>query len=104
MTVFGSHVTSAPIAQGAAGTDPIVAAVAGKRIYVTGWCVSLDAAGTAKFQSAATDLTGAMKVGTTPAAVANGSAPIFATAAGEALNLTTTAGAAKGYVSYYLGE
>lgn len=104
MTVFGSHITSVAIAQGSAATTELVAATAGKRVYVTGWCISMDTAGTAKLQSASTDLTGAMKIGVTPAGMANGVSPIVATAAGEALNLTTVTGAAKGYVSYYIGE
>lgn len=104
MTVFGSHITSASISQGGAATTEVVAAVAGKRIHVVAWCISMDTAGTSQFLSAAVARTGAMKIGTTPGGQANGSTPLFSTAAGEALNLTTVTGAAKGYVSYYIGE
>lgn len=90
---------SAAIAQTAAGTTQVVAAVASKRIRVTGFVIVMNAAGTAKFQSASTDKTGAMSF------AANGGAssdiPILC-ATNEALNIVTATSFANGYVSYQL--
>lgn len=105
MAIVESGLSFAAVAlQGAAGQTAVVAAAgAGVRIYVVGWMLSLDAAGTLKFQSANTDLTGAMSVGTAPVGQTGSNIPLFRTAANEALNITTATGKAAGYVVYYTG-
>lgn len=95
---FGEQ--TAAIAQTAAGTTEVVAAVANKKIRVTGWVIVMNAAGTAKFQSASTDKTGTMSFAANGGASVNG-VPILC-ASGEALNLVTATSFANGYVSYQL--
>lgn len=97
----------AVVAQGVAGTTTVVAAVAGKSICVEQCALVLGAAGTAKFQSAAVDITGAFSLAANgglvlPAAVGRGR--WFKTAPGAALNLVTTGGAANGVLSYHLED
>lgn len=93
----------APIAQGAAGATQLVAAVAGKTIVVKGLVFTMTAGGTAKLRSgAANDITGDMAI------AANGGLvmpPVkdeayCQTLPGEALNIVTTTGLAKGCVIY----
>jgi hypothetical protein len=96
--------TTAPIAQGAAGTTSIVVGVAGKKIYVTGLFLTLDAAGTAKFTEVAGDLTGAMSAGgaSAPSLTVFGHRPIiWTTTAGEDLKITSATGKAAGWVRYF---
>jgi hypothetical protein len=98
---------SASFDQGAAGTTAVVAAPGvGKRIWVVGYTIGMSAAGTAKWQSAANDKTGAIPfIGTAYGPFAdrgNEETPLFACNENEALNLTTVTGAAKGYVTYYI--
>lgn len=93
-------VTDAPIAQGAAGASQVVAAVEGFRIRVVGYAFTLAAAGTAKFQSGSNDKTGPMTVSTNGGVAVNG-VP-FMCNEGEALNITSTVGAANGHVAYQL--
>lgn len=91
--------------QGAAGQSTVVAAAgAGLRIYVVAYGVTLDANGTLKFQSNSTDLTGAMTVTTTSPAANASDLPLFATAANEALKITSATGKAAGYVAYIVGQ
>jgi hypothetical protein len=93
------------VSQGAAGTTQVVAGVAGKKIYVTGAYITLDAAGTIKFTETAGDLTGTFNVGgaSAPALEFNTSHPmIWTTTAGEALSITTGTGKAQGVVTYYV--
>jgi len=106
MPLTSPQVQYAPIPlQGAAGQSAVVAAAgAGLRIYVLGWCASLSAAGTLKFQSGNTDLTGAMSVGAAPVSGSAGGLPVFATAANTALNITSTVGLAAGYVAYTVSQ
>jgi hypothetical protein len=93
----------AAVAQGAPGTTLIVAAAAARKVKVVSYVLVADAAGTAKWQSASTDKTGAMSLGANGGVAASGqpTAHLFETAVNEALNLTTTA-ACKGHISYFL--
>lgn len=101
MAVTGT-VSHVAVSQGGAGTTAVVAAPgAGLRVVLHGALLVMDLAGTAKFQSAATDLTGAMSLATSsPLGVALDSDCVLRCAANEALNLTTATGAAKGVVWY----
>ena len=74
-----------------AGQSELVAAVTDKRIRVMGFNLTGASACTAKFQSANTDLTGPMALGTCAvvAPVDNGEGWLE-TASGEALNLLPT--------------
>lgn len=88
----------APIAQGAAGTTQVKAAVPGWRIRVTGYTVVMSAAGTFKFSDGA-DKTGAMTC------ASNGgvsSRTPFICAEGAALSIISTVGACNGHVSYQI--
>lgn len=97
----------AVITQAAAGTQTPVAAVAGKKIVVVNYCFTLSAAGTLKFQSAANDISGAMDcaiAGGVVNGVGDQESPLMETNPGEALNLVSTGGAAKGHLAYYLSD
>ncbi len=93
----------ASFAQGAAGATAIVAAVAGKKIVVKSLVFTMTAAGTAKLRSgASTDMTGDMAIASNGGLVLP---PVkdeayTETVVGEALNIVTTTGLAKGCVSY----
>lgn len=92
----------ASITQGAAGTTTVVAAVAGKRIVVVNYTISMSAAGTAKWKSAANDITGAMNFGANGGASPNTDpdSALFQTNVGERLDLVTTGGAGNGHLTY----
>lgn len=93
------------VSQGAAGTTSIVTGVAGKKIYVTGYELGLDAAGTLKFTEVAGDLSGSFPMGgaSAPLLVAEANHPIvWTTTAGEDLKITTGTGKAQGIVKYYI--
>jgi hypothetical protein len=79
------------VAQGAAGQTEIVAAAPGQKHSVIGFLLSGDAAGTAQFESANNDLTGAMPItASVPFGFkASEEEPFVITVAGEALNLTS---------------
>jgi hypothetical protein len=97
--------TTASIAQGAAGTTSIVVGVAGKKIYVTGLFVTLDAAGTIKFTEVAGDLSGAMSMGgaaAPPFAFAADHPILWTSTAGEDLKITTATGKANGWLTYFI--
>lgn len=99
--MMASDVQTASVAQGAAGQTAVVAAAgAGKVIEVLAYDLALDAAGTLKFQSASTDLTGAMPVAQNAHAQLAANFPLLRTAANEALNITTATGKAFGLVVY----
>jgi hypothetical protein len=102
----GFYETSeAAISQGAAGTTSIVTGVAGKKIYVTGIFLTLDAAGTVKFTEVAGDLTGTFNMGgvAAPPLALEADHPIFwTTTLGEDLKITTVTGKAQGSVNYYI--
>lgn len=78
----------------AAGSNAVVAAVPGKRIFVTGYNFSLPAADTCSFRSGATIISaqGVNVVGGNEAV--GGEAYLFATAAGAALNFNVGLAAA----------
>ena len=93
------------VSQGAAGTTSIVAGVAGKKIYVTGYELTLDAAGTIKFTEVAGDLSGTFNAGgsAAPALIVEANHPVVWTStAGEDLKITTATGKAQGIVKYYV--
>lgn len=86
------------------GTTALVAAVSGKRIRVYSYALVLTSAGTAKFQSASTDKTGAMSFAANGGiSCAPGDSPWLSTASGEALNIVTTA-SAEGHLSYVVEQ
>ncbi len=93
----------ATVAQGAPGTSAIVAAVAGQKIKVLSYEFTMSAAGTAKFQSGSTDITGAFDFALNGGVSAQGSpdAHLLETAVNTALNIVTTGGAARGKISYF---
>lgn len=90
--------------QGAAGQTTLVAAVAGQVIKLVACELTLDAAGTLKFQSNSNDLSGAMAfpTGGGPTLSGDVDSPLLETVAGEALKMTTTVGKAAGWVQYYV--
>ena len=95
---------TAVIAAGAATQTAVVAAVAGARIYVLGYVLNCStAAGTFKFESASTALTGEMSLAV-GGSIAAGFNPYgwLKTAVGEALNITAAGSNAlgKGHVCY----
>ena len=98
-----SETVTAAVAQGSAGTTSIVTGVAGKKIYVTAICLTLDAAGTLKFTEVAGDLTGPLSIALNGGmVVGDGSRPILWTStAGEDLKITTGTGKANGWIAYY---
>lgn len=74
----------------AGGTVAVIAAVAGQRIYVLALDLSLASSTTIKFQSAATDLTGAMTCTSKqlpPVPLNHGLVPWFLCGVNEALNI-----------------
>jgi hypothetical protein len=99
----GENLLFASVSQGASGTTTIVAADNTRKIKVVSYVLVADGAGTAKWQSATTDKTGAMSFAANGGAVVLGqpASHLFETAVNEALNLTTTA-ACKGHISYFL--
>lgn len=87
--IRGYSVKHAPIVASASGASQVVAGVAGKRIRVLGYTLVAAAAVTAKFQSNATDLTGALPLAANGgvSAASGPDVPSFETAAGETLNV-----------------
>lgn len=101
---FGKTLQFATIAQGAAGTTELVAAVGGQRIKVVSYVFVMSLAGTAKFRSgASTDMSGAMDIAINGgvSSVSNVATPLMQTVSGEALNIVTTTGAARGHISFF---
>ena len=97
--------TTAAVAQGAAGTTSVVVGVAGKKVYVTGVFLTLDAAGTIKFTEVAGDLSGAMSMGgaaAPPLAFSADHPIIWTSTAGEDLKITTGTGKAQGWITYFV--
>lgn len=92
--------TRVAVTQGAAGQTEIVAATAGTVVEVLAYELAFDAAGTFKFESANTALTGVMPVPTNGRLAQQSSYPLLSTVAGEALNITTGTAKAFGYVVY----
>ncbi len=82
---------SAPISCSSSGSNTLLAGISGYRIRVLSYVLVVTTAVTAKFQSNATDLTGALPLGANGGVASGPSNPgsgHFITAAGEALNLT----------------
>lgn len=92
---------SQAIAVASSGSNALLAAQPGKSLRVLGFALTSASAVTAKFQSAATDLTGPMSL---PVVVTPGNKdpfPLFQTVYGEALNLNLgSAVAVNGYLLY----
>lgn len=99
-----SHIQHASVAQGGAGTTALVSAPgAGKRIVLHGATLSQDGGGTFKFQSASTDLTGAISTHANAHTAMDlfvGTDCILRCAANEALNITSVTSACAGVVFY----
>lgn len=101
--IRGYDVKHAPITSAASGSNLLVAAVAGKRIRVLDYTIVAAGAVTAKFQSAANDLTGALPLPANGGASVAGApaVPLFETNVGEALNLNLGgAVAVAGHLTY----
>jgi hypothetical protein len=86
---------SVAIAAASSGANALVAAAAGKIIRVMQYTLVAAGTVTAKFQSASTDLTGAMSmivglpiVAAGPVSTGGRATPLFQTVAGEALNIS----------------
>lgn len=92
----------AKIDQAAAGTTAVVAAPpAGYHIEVLSYTLSMTPAGTFKWQSGSTDLTGNMPLGAAPfRAGGTEDQPVLVCASAEALNLVTVTGAGDGHIVY----
>lgn len=101
--VANPDVMFAKIALSGAGTDTLVAATS-KHISVVGYVVVFPESGTVTFKSGTTAITGAMSFAANGGAAAAGTEhfPVFQTAIGEALNITTTGSGAQGHLSYIL--
>lgn len=97
---MATDIQTVAIAQGAAGSTELVAAVAGKSVEVLAFHVTLDAAGTAKFRDGDTDLTGAVPLPTNGQWAQQANFALFRTGAGEALNIVSGTGKAFGYATY----
>jgi hypothetical protein len=95
-------VKRAKISCNSSGANEIVAAVAGKRIVVLSYVLVVAGAVSAKWQSASTDLSGAMALAANGGVSApEASAGHVETATAEALNLHLSSGvAAAGHVTY----
>ena len=92
------NLTYVSVAQGAAGTTELAAAVTGQKHKVMGAILVMDAAGTLKFTGTA-DLTGAMDLAANAGFVLpNNPLPYMQSSVGVALSLVTTVGKAKGIV------
>ncbi len=88
-----------PVSVNTITTTELVAAVLGRRIRVIGGFLTIAAAQTVKFQSATTDLTGAMGFGVNDQLDLEEQELI--TVKGEALNMvTSTTGLVSGWISY----
>ena len=94
-------VKSAAISAIATG-GTLIAAVPTKRLRVLSFCLTLSAAGTVRFDSNATPLTGAIAMAiNAPLAPAECQAGQFTAATGEALNVTIAGGGnVNGYIVY----
>lgn len=91
----------------AAGSLDLVAATAGQKIYVVGFVICLDTAGTIKFTEGTgpTDLTGAFELlADSPFGVhGDGMNPVLSTnTAGAKLSIVTATGAPRGYIRYFV--
>jgi hypothetical protein len=93
------------INQGAAGNTDVVAAVAGQRIYVVRFVITLDAAGTLKFTSGTgpTDESGELSFVASGGLVVLGdpnSPALKVSALGAKLSIFTVTGKADGWLEY----
>lgn len=93
---FLTHIS---VAQGAAGTTLLAAAVAGRRHKIVGAVLTMGATGTLKFTGTG-DLSGAMNVSETGGFVLpTNNLPYMQASTNADLSLVTTGGAAKGVVT-----
>jgi len=100
-----ANLKSAPIAQGAAGTDVIIAAApAGYRHVIYGYVLTLSATGTVKFTTTGIgDLSGAMDVlagGGMAIVSGDEDFPLFVCNPAGSFSVVSTVGAARGHVLY----
>lgn len=101
--IRGYDVKHATIVASASGATQVVAAVAAKRIRVLGYTLVAAGAVTVKFQSNATDLTGALPLAANGGVSAAGGpyVPSFETAVGDPLNVNLGgAVAVAGHLTY----
>lgn len=101
----GLTVKFAKIVATASGATAVVAAVTAKKIKVLGYVFVAAGAVAVKFQSATTDITGVMTIGSNGGVAASAVAPagghLLETAAGEALNINLSdAVVVGGHLSY----
>lgn len=97
----------APISAASSGANAIVVASAGNKIKVLSYTIVASAAVTVKWQSASTDLSGAMSIGASGGIATPIGSPgqgwLLETAVGEALNLNLgSAVGVRGHLSYFL--
>lgn len=91
----------AKIDTAALGQTAVVPAVSGKRIRVVGFFLVSTSANGVKFQSASTDLTGAMALAANGGVTAESENGVFETTPGAALNINLTgATQVSGALSY----
>lgn len=93
-----------PVAIAGAGTNDLVAAVAGKRIVLRGFLLAMTAAGTVQFLSAANVLSGVIPWPASPVDGSTEERAVCETNIGEALRATTVTGGLQGIVVYSLED
>lgn len=99
------HSRTVPIGSTGAGTREVVAApAANQMIVVTAYVCVMDGGGTFKWQSAATDISDAIPAEDKGGVATSGSIDdaLLICGMGEALNIVTTVGGAKGHVTYHI--
>ncbi len=95
--------TTVAFDQDAAGADTLVTVATGSRLVVTGFLITLDAAGTAKFHDENDVLlSGTFDIGASGAIGWKGDDenPCFFLASGKDLKITSATGKASGFVKY----
>ena len=99
--VSASGINFAAVSESATGE--VIEAVAGKSIVVVSVFLSNTTAQSVTFSSASTAITGAMAMATLGSLSASSPAGLFATAPGEALNVTLSGSTLlAGSIAYYL--
>jgi hypothetical protein len=105
----GQTILFASVSASSSGTNAIVAASPGSKIKVLSYSLVANAAVTVKWQSASTDLTGAMSFSANGGIATPIGSPasgwLLETAVGQALNLNLgSAVGVNGHISYFLEE
>ena len=97
----GVKMTSTAIDHAAGGpTEAIAAQGAGLQIWVYGWALTANVAGSMKLLSAATAKTGTMPIAETGGSAPSGKHPIFKCGTNEALNITTVTCTLDGVITW----